>query len=148
LPIDPETAERSLFASIAGTPRWNRPSRRLLQVDSAIFEAPDEPRTPPVLMPKEPAQPSDPGDKEPGTPAPNAFGRYAGMGLSYALTILAFGWLGWWVDGKLGTIPVFLIAGVLVGFVGGLISMVKRVPKARERRHDATTDFDGESRDS
>ncbi len=55
------------------------------------------------------------------------------MGLTFALTILAFGALGWWVDGKLGSEPLLLIVGALAGFGGGLISMIKQVPPARGR---------------
>ncbi len=57
------------------------------------------------------------------------------MGLSFAATVVLFGAAGWWLDGKLGTMPLFLIVGMLAGFAGGLISMVKRVPPARGREH-------------
>ena len=55
------------------------------------------------------------------------------MGLSFAVTVIAFGALGWYADQKLSTTPLLLILGAFVGFAGGLISMVKRVPPARRR---------------
>ena len=63
----------------------------------------------------------------------DAFARYSGMGLTFALTVLVFGAGGWWIDSKLSTTPIFLILFVLAGFAGGLISMVKRLPPARKR---------------
>ena len=54
--------------------------------------------------------------------------RYAGTGLTFALTILVLGFVGWWLDERLGTRPWLMILGILAGFVGGLISMVKRIP--------------------
>ncbi len=79
------------------------------------------------------------GDDRPDVPVPDspdarAYGRYAGMGLTFAVTVIVFGALGWWVDGMLSTTPLFLIAGTLAGFAGGLISMVKRVPPVRGRQ--------------
>lgn len=63
--------------------------------------------------------------------SPGGYGRYAGLGLSYAATIGVFAWLGWYLDERLGSRPWFLIGGVLVGFVGGTISLVRKVPPAR-----------------
>jgi F0F1-type ATP synthase assembly protein I len=56
------------------------------------------------------------------------FGRYAGLGLQFALVICLLTFAGYALDEKLGTLPLFLIVGVLAGFVGGLISIVKKVP--------------------
>ena len=84
--------------------------------------------------------PSDLDEADPDDDARRAYGRYAGMGLTFALTIIAFGWFGWWIDGKLGTTPVFLIAGALVGFGGGLFSMIKKIPPARSRNSKAKPD--------
>jgi hypothetical protein len=55
-------------------------------------------------------------------------GRYAGLGLQFALTMALLGGLGWWLDGRFGTLPWLLITGVLVGAVGGFVRIVKAVP--------------------
>ncbi|MFT5283940.1 MAG: F0F1-type ATP synthase assembly protein I [Planctomycetota bacterium] len=91
-------------------------------------------------MSNKPRTPSDPGEPDPDPLARNEYGRYAGMGFTFALTIMAFAWFGWWIDGKLGTTPLCLFVGVLAGFSGGLISMIKRVPPARRRSSKAESD--------
>jgi len=113
---------------------------QLLQVECACFEALESPPSPPVLMSNQSRIPGDLDESDPDVDARRAYGRYAGMGLTFALTIIAFGWFGWWIDGKLGTAPVFLIAGALAGFAGGLISMIKRIPPARGRNSKAKPD--------
>ncbi len=55
-------------------------------------------------------------------------GRFAGLGLTFAATIAVLGGLGWWLDGKFGTLPWLLVTGVLVGAVGGFVRIVKAVP--------------------
>ena len=56
------------------------------------------------------------------------YARYGGLGLQFAMTIAVFALGGWWLDGKLGWSPWLLLTGVFLGFFGGLISMVKKVP--------------------
>jgi F0F1-type ATP synthase assembly protein I len=56
--------------------------------------------------------------------------RYAGVGFQFGAAIILFALLGWWLDGKLGTGPWLLILGVVLGFTGGLISLLKKVPPA------------------
>jgi len=53
--------------------------------------------------------------------------KYAGAGLQFALTFLACGALGWWLDGKFGTGPWLMIAGILLGAVGAMYSLVRRL---------------------
>ncbi|MCZ6597094.1 MAG: AtpZ/AtpI family protein [Planctomycetota bacterium] len=63
--------------------------------------------------------------------------RYAGLGIQFAGTIAVVGLIGWWLDGKLGTMPWLLIVGIFTGFIGGLVSMVKQVPGPRSRPDDS-----------
>src|SRR5687768_2615786 len=41
--------------------------------------------------------------------------RYAGMGLQMVLVIGFFGGIGWWLDGRLGTLPLLTILGAMGG---------------------------------
>lgn len=68
----------------------------------------------------------------------DSYSRYAGLGIQLAATIGLFAWGGHWLDGKIGTRPIFLIAGVLLGFVGALISMVRRMPPSGGGRSSRT----------
>jgi F0F1-type ATP synthase assembly protein I len=69
--------------------------------------------------------------RDPHRSAAEGYARYAGLGLQFAAAVGVFAWIGYWTDGKLGTSPIFLIAGVLLGFVGALVSLVRRVPPPR-----------------
>src|SRR2546422_2029184 len=60
----------------------------------------------------------------------NRFGRsfgegysYVALGFTFAVAILAFGALGWVVDGWLGTRPWFALVGAAIGGVGGGLSI-------------------------
>jgi F0F1-type ATP synthase assembly protein I len=49
--------------------------------------------------------------------------RFAGLGLTWTLSVLLFLGAGWWLDGKLGTTPIFTILGSFVGAGGGFYYM-------------------------
>ncbi|MEM7306932.1 MAG: AtpZ/AtpI family protein [Planctomycetota bacterium] len=66
--------------------------------------------------------------------------RYAGLGFQFAATLVLFSLGGWWLDGKLGSSPWLLLLGVLLGFGGGMLSLVKKVPGATGGSKDPTTD--------
>ena len=72
---------------------------------------------------KDPSQ--EPGG---GSWGANDFGRYATLGLQYALTIALLTGLGWWLDGRLSTRPWLLVGGVLLGVVLGFVNLVRAVP--------------------
>ena len=55
-----------------------------------------------------------PNDQNRGSAGVGA-AKYAGLGLQFAVSILAFLYAGQWVDRKLQTSPLFLIIGVFVG---------------------------------
>ena len=70
-------------------------------------------------------------------PPSNEAGRVLGVGLQFAGAIVLFLFAGKWVDSRLGTEPWFLLLGVLVGLVGGFISLYRqlnapRAPRGRE----------------
>jgi F0F1-type ATP synthase assembly protein I len=53
------------------------------------------------------------------------WGRMAGTGFEFAVAILMFGGIGWWLDSLLNTKPWLLIVGCGLGFVVGLWRMIK-----------------------
>jgi F0F1-type ATP synthase assembly protein I len=59
-------------------------------------------------------------------------GRFAGLGLQYALSIALLGALGWWLDGRFGTNPWCLVAGVVLGCVAGFVMVVRSVPGGKD----------------
>ena len=56
------------------------------------------------------------------------YAQYAGAGLQFAITFLVFGFVGWWLDGRLGTEPWLMVIGIALGATGAFISLVKRIP--------------------
>ena len=61
----------------------------------------------------------------------------AGLGMQFGAAIVIFALAGNWLDGRWGTRPLLLILGVLLGFAGGTISLIKAVgPGGDEREND------------
>ncbi len=69
------------------------------------------------------ANPPDRG----GRPALSSPSQFAGLGLQFAASISIFGWLGHWLDGRLGTSPWLLLLLVFVGAGAAFHSMYVRV---------------------
>jgi ATP synthase protein I len=67
-----------------------------------------------------------PGAKEdpPGERA--VYGPYLTLGLQLALTVVVFFFLGRWLDGRFGTAPWLMLAGLAVGVAGGLTAFLLR----------------------
>lgn len=66
-----------------------------------------------------------------------AAGRYMGYGLTWALSTLLFLLVGWWLDGKLGTTPLFMILGAFVGAGAGFYSLYRHiVDESKDREGD------------
>jgi len=61
--------------------------------------------------------------------------QFMGLGLQFVLSLLLFLYLGKWVDGKLGTSPLFLILGVFIGAGAAFYSMYRRL-KVAEREEE------------
>ncbi|MAF65831.1 MAG: hypothetical protein CMJ84_09260 [Planctomycetes bacterium] len=61
------------------------------------------------------------------------YGRYAGLGLTYAGTIVVMGALGYALDNALDSLPWGMIAGIGLGAVGGFLSLLNKVPGGRPR---------------
>jgi len=58
---------------------------------------------------------------------PNDYARYAGLGMTYAGSIVVMGALGYCLDVALDTVPWLMIVGIALGSVGGFLSIVKKV---------------------
>jgi hypothetical protein len=81
--------------------------------------------------------------RAPQGPIDPVYLKFAGAGLQFALTFLAFGALGWWLDGKLGTEPWLMIGGILAGAAGAMYSLVLRIGKTTPRHsHDKPATHD------
>jgi F0F1-type ATP synthase assembly protein I len=52
--------------------------------------------------------------------------QFAGIGIQFALSIVLFAFAGVWLDKKLGTSPLFVLALVLVGGGVGFWTMVRK----------------------
>ena len=79
-----------------------------------------------------------PASRDPGRGHSAALGgaEYAGAGLQLAVTIVAFMFLGIWLDKRLGTGPWLVILGVFFGAGAGFYSIYRKLTGA-QRRFDA-----------
>lgn len=75
--------------------------------------------------------PADPKSDKSGKEELN-IGSFAGVGLQFAASIVLFLFLGQWVDRKLGSSPVFLLAGVFLGGGAAFYSMYRRLTTAQK----------------
>lgn len=55
------------------------------------------------------------------------YGSYMTLGLQLAITVVLFFFLGRWLDGKFGTDPWLMLAGLVIGVGGGLTSFLRKV---------------------
>lgn len=53
------------------------------------------------------------------------YGPYLTVGLQLAITVVVFFFLGRWLDDTFQTAPWLMIAGLMLGIVGGLISFFR-----------------------
>jgi F0F1-type ATP synthase assembly protein I len=70
--------------------------------------------------------------------------RVLGTGLTLAVTVGLFAFAGLWLDERLGTKPLFLLAGVLLGVVGGGLHLLRALapemlPFGKTRRDESKT---------
>lgn len=63
-----------------------------------------------------------------------ALSDYLGLGLQIAASFAFFVLLGYWADGKLGTSPLLLLVGVVLGMVGMALVLMKVVRQANKKK--------------
>lgn len=51
--------------------------------------------------------------------------RALGAGLTLAVSVGLFAYGGLWLDGRVGTSPLFVLLGVLCGAVGGMLHLIR-----------------------
>ena len=51
--------------------------------------------------------------------------KYASLGIEFASMILGLGLVGYYIDKKLGSTPLFLIVGIFFGFISGIYRLYK-----------------------
>ena len=59
---------------------------------------------------------------------------YASVGIQFAVTILVFVAGGWWLDGRLGTTPIFILLGMLLGAVAAFYKLYRTLMDLDEKR--------------
>jgi F0F1-type ATP synthase assembly protein I len=73
----------------------------------------------------------DEGGREGPEDALAAVGPFLGLGLTFAMAVAFFFYLGWQVDRRVGSTPLFAILGAFVGAAGGFYYIVRHVSQAR-----------------
>ncbi len=69
-------------------------------------------------------------------PRQNKWGNvtaYSHLGMTLAVSVLAGFFLGYWLDGKLGTRPMLAIFGAFIGGTGGFINLVRTLNKIQKK---------------
>ena len=61
-------------------------------------------------------------------------GPYISAGSQYAASIVVCMLIGWWLDGKLGTSPWLLVAGVILGAVAGFYNLYKSLVSSGDKK--------------
>jgi F0F1-type ATP synthase assembly protein I len=56
---------------------------------------------------------------------------YLGLGTALAMTVLACLGAGYWIDGRLGTKPVFFLLGAAFGLFAGFYNFYRQVTGRR-----------------
>jgi hypothetical protein len=81
-------------------------------------------------VPPDPQREDSPGPKD----WQADLARYGGLGLTLGVTLAAFSLAGWWLDGQFGTSPLCLLIGTGLGFFGGMVSLIRKVPTVRGKQ--------------
>ncbi len=74
-------------------------------------------------------EPQEPDGKRRQSPL-----AYMSLGIELVLPVMLLTYGGYWLDSRLGTLPLFLILGVLLGMAAGFYNLFRRVtpPSGRQ----------------
>jgi ATP synthase protein I len=80
-----------------------------------------------------------PGKKGPSEPTRiyHEVGPYLGIGIEFVVAILLCLFLGRWLDGKMGTEPMFMLVGAFVGATAGFVAFIRTVLKLQEKEESS-----------
>ena len=67
-------------------------------------------------------------------------GAYISFGLQFAISILLCLFIGWWMDGKLGTTPLFLLIGTFFGAGAGFYNLYRGLVNEQQKKQKGKTD--------
>jgi F0F1-type ATP synthase assembly protein I len=82
-------------------------------------------------------QPRDNGKTSAASEGGTSASEFAGFGLQFAISILAFLYAGQWLDRRLGTAPWLLIIGLFAGAGLSFYSMYRKLMAAQAREDAA-----------
>ena len=69
---------------------------------------------------------ANPGsDRNPKSKQPDQFSRFTGLGFQLLLTIGILGYLGYWLDGQLNTLPLFMVLLILAALAGNIYMILR-----------------------
>jgi len=63
-----------------------------------------------------------------------SFGPFLTLGIQLALSIVVFFFLGKWIDGLFNTSPWFMLGGLTIGGVGGMIKFITSATKLGQQQ--------------
>lgn len=69
---------------------------------------------------------------------------YTHLGLTFAMSILLGFFGGYWLDGKIGSSPLFTLVGAFLGATGGFIFLIHTLTHAQKEKEDLKKE-DGEA---
>ncbi len=61
-------------------------------------------------------------------------GPYIGLGTQLAITVLLMFFIGYWLDGKFNTLPLFVLVFSLFGSFAALYNFIRSVLQLNERK--------------
>ncbi len=67
-------------------------------------------------------------------------GPFLTIGLQLAISVVAFFFVGYWLDGKLGTSPWCSLVGAFLGVAGGLVKFLKEAIALGKKADEKYTD--------
>jgi len=71
---------------------------------------------------------------------------YTHLGLTLAVSVLVCFFLGYWLDGKIGTRPLLAIAGAFLGATAGFINLVRTL-NAMQKKSEREDEDGGRTED-